>query len=85
MISRGISPPTANEHFDCDKLVNKRCSIYKDRPYVCRVFGLTPKMPCLFGCKAERMIAESESMAHMRELGMPDKEDIERYGYAPPL
>lgn len=27
------------------------CSIYKDRPLVCRLWGATPAMQCPFGCK----------------------------------
>ncbi len=27
-----------------------RCSIYADRPLICRLFGLTPAMRCNFGC-----------------------------------
>jgi Fe-S-cluster containining protein len=36
----------------CDKLtLTKRCSIYEDRPAICRVYGLLRKvMRCPHGC-----------------------------------
>jgi uncharacterized protein len=35
----------------CDKLKLGRCTIYEDRPLVCRLFGATPDMMCRFGCQ----------------------------------
>ena len=45
----------------CPKLVNKRCSIYKDRPFVCRIYGAAPSILCPFGCKPKRMLTSLEA------------------------
>lgn len=44
----GYIPET--EDGTCPFLKEGRCSIYKDRPMVCRMFGCTPAMTCSFGC-----------------------------------
>jgi Fe-S-cluster containining protein len=28
-----------------------RCSVYEVRPLVCRIFGASDKLPCIWGCK----------------------------------
>lgn len=30
-----------------------RCSVYADRPLICRLWGLVPSMACNFGCRPE--------------------------------
>lgn len=32
----------------CPYLVKGRCSIYEDRPKVCREYGINPTMPCMY-------------------------------------
>ena len=34
----------------CTQLANGRCSIYDQRPTVCRLWGDVPEMPCPHGC-----------------------------------
>ncbi len=46
----------------CPKLVNGRCSIYEDRPYVCRAYGVAPGLECPFGCTAEATMSAKQSM-----------------------
>lgn len=36
--------------FDCDALVDGRCSVYEDRPMVCRLWGVTESLACPYGC-----------------------------------
>lgn len=45
--------PEPDSRLRCSKLVNGKCSIYADRPMVCRLYGATPLMKCLFGCKPQ--------------------------------
>jgi hypothetical protein len=35
----------------CPALVEGRCSIYADRPLVCRLWGAVESMPCPYGCR----------------------------------
>jgi len=40
---------------------NGRCSVYAVRPLVCRVFGASKKLPCVWGCKPkEPLLSEAE-------------------------
>jgi Fe-S-cluster containining protein len=52
----GESPPepVSGSH-RCDKLIPlvKKCSIYEDRPLICRLFGVVEGMKCPHGCKPE--------------------------------
>ena len=45
----------------CPKLVNGRCSIYEDRPFVCRAFGVVPGLPCTFGCKPDSKLTAKQA------------------------
>lgn len=70
MLSEGITPPVADpKTLVCDKLKDKRCTIYQSRPYVCRVYGCTTFLMCHFGCKPSRVIDLKESRKHMEALG----------------
>lgn len=40
-----------------------RCSVYQNRPIICRLWGVVPRMACPHGCVAERMLTEEESRA----------------------
>lgn len=38
----------------CQFLIDNKCSIYEDRPYLCRIFGTTKgvqKLECPHGCR----------------------------------
>lgn len=35
---------------DCPALLNGRCSVYEDRPLICRLWGAVQSMPCPHGC-----------------------------------
>ncbi len=35
----------------CPALVDQRCSIYEDRPFICRLWGAEETMPCEHGCR----------------------------------
>lgn len=34
----------------CNLLKDGKCSVYEDRPLLCRLWGAVEKMPCVFGC-----------------------------------
>lgn len=35
----------------CPALVDDRCSVYEDRPLICRLWGAVESMPCPHGCE----------------------------------
>ena len=43
--------PSASRCDSCPFLKDSRCSIYKHRPVICRLWGAIPAMRCPFGCK----------------------------------
>jgi hypothetical protein len=42
--------PSVDHNLTCSKLIEKRCSIYEDRPLICRLYGATRGLPCSHGC-----------------------------------
>lgn len=44
------SAPTWDSSLTCSKLSGRRCTIYADRPLLCRLWGTVEGMPCIFGC-----------------------------------
>lgn len=46
----GSMPESSPESLTCSKLVEGRCSIYADRPLLCRIFGASRGLRCPYGC-----------------------------------
>lgn len=42
--------------WNCPHLGEQGCTVYADRPLICRLFGTTPRMPCPHGRRPETMI-----------------------------
>lgn len=53
----------AGERLDCPalNLQLRTCKVYKDRPLICRLWGLAESMPCVWGCRPERMLTDVEA------------------------
>jgi len=53
---------TAAEHdaalaeYNCVYLGENGCSVYAERPLICRVFGTTPRLPCPNGKRPAQML-----------------------------
>lgn len=45
----------------CSALRQGQCSIYADRPLICRLWGLTKRMQCPFGCQPDRWLSDKEA------------------------
>jgi uncharacterized protein len=55
--AKGHALPVASEDLVCSKLsVTGTCSIYGDRPLVCRMYGAVSALQCPYGCKSERLL-----------------------------
>lgn len=52
----------------CPALINNRCSIYEARPLICRTWGVTPTLPCVFGCKPSKWLEDDEARILMQDL-----------------
>jgi Fe-S-cluster containining protein len=45
----------------CPALVDNRCSIYKDRPLICRLYGAVKALRCPHGCTPKAFLPERKS------------------------
>jgi Fe-S-cluster containining protein len=52
----------------CDYLVDSKCSVYNDRPFLCRLFGATAdsKMSCKHGCGPEKPLSLKQTEILMK-------------------
>lgn len=39
----------------------RQCSVYDVRPLICRIWGLTKRLPCAYGCRPSRWLTEPEA------------------------
>lgn len=52
----------------CLKLVEGLCSVYEDRPMLCRLWGLVEGMKCQWGCVPERYLTDREGREFLRAV-----------------
>lgn len=81
MRAAGATPPTFDDDATCTALKDGRCSIYENRPYICRLFGAHKNMVCPHGCRPERWVSDEESRGHIDSLGPLRSEDIPLFQY----
>jgi hypothetical protein len=64
---RGLPEP--REDLTCSMLnAFGRCDIYEDRPMLCRLWGASEAMPCVFGCTPDsgRLLDRGETRELLR-------------------
>jgi Fe-S-cluster containining protein len=75
LLAQGINiPPMAEaiaalekgEDYYCPALIEGRCSVYDDRPTICRLWGATESMPCAYGCTPDDALTQEESYRLLR-------------------
>ena len=55
----------ALERLDCVHLGPNGCTVYQERPMICRLFGTTPRLACPRGRGPEQMIEpQAEELVH---------------------
>lgn len=85
--SAGHPVPLADANLTCTSLEQGRCSIYSDRPLICRLFGVVPAMKCPHGCKPDRWLTPKQVqrlMLAMERLSS-DREAVVNQGLLPSL
>ena len=60
--------PKCTDDLVCNYLKDGRCSIYLDRPSICRQYGVAEDLPCPHGCEAERVMTSEESFRISEEI-----------------
>lgn len=54
---------------DCNALtILRRCSVYPDRPLLCRLWGVVESMPCPWGCTPARVLSDAEGHVLLRRM-----------------
>lgn len=55
--------PEPEDDLVCSSLdrETKNCTVYDRRPLICRIFGLTKKLRCPYGCVPDRWLAEHKA------------------------
>lgn len=51
----------------CPLLRFNECSVYAARPIICRLFGVTKRMKCPYGCEPSRWLSEEEAFDLMEQ------------------
>lgn len=52
----------------CNLLKDGRCSIYEDRPLICRLWGTFPASTCPHGCQPERWLTPNDFIKLMGKV-----------------
>ena len=74
LMKKGIDIPGFKTHpifgkHTCTKISDDgKCSIYKDRPAVCRLWGVVLEMPFPHNCTAEKILTKDEGFSILGEL-----------------
>ena len=57
----GVAAIERGEDYWCPALRDGRCTVYEDRPTICRLWGATTSMPCSHGCTPENALSQGDS------------------------
>jgi hypothetical protein len=69
-----ITTDPANLDANCPALtVLGRCSIYEDRPTICRLWGVVESMPCPWGCRPDRYLTDEQGHALLAQMNNLDR------------
>lgn len=52
----GATLGAADDGRTCSALVDGRCAAHDERPFICRVYGVSPELPCPYGCQPEAWV-----------------------------
>lgn len=67
IISEAGGPGISMAHSPCPALdFVGRCSVYENRPTICRLWGAVADMPCHYGCKPDRYLSRDEGFSFLR-------------------
>lgn len=65
---------------ECPKLSeNNGCTVYPDRPFICRIFASSEAMPCPYGYGPDKPLTREETTELLKEY-LRLKQEQESYG-----
>jgi Fe-S-cluster containining protein len=88
LVERGVAIPSMvdavaaverGDDYYCPALVDGRCTVYEDRPTICRLWGATQSMPCPYGCTPADALTQEESHELLRQAGEAGGGMADRY------
>lgn len=53
----------------CGALKDGRCTVYEDRPLICRLFGLVKAMKCPYGCIPDNWVNDVDAKKLLDKAG----------------
>lgn len=62
--------------FTCPLLADGLCSVYRYRPLICQLWGLTKAMACPHGCVPERWLSEDEAHTLLEEASWISSDEV---------
>lgn len=65
-IADAVAAVEKGEDYYCPALRDGRCSVYDDRPTICRLWGATESMRCPHGCTPADALTQAESHRILR-------------------
>ena len=52
----------------CPYITKTGCSIYTERPLICRMFGLVARMKCSHGCGSDVMLSDEQEFELLKQM-----------------
>jgi Fe-S-cluster containining protein len=68
IMNKHMLEPTGVDGDRCPYLQLQRCSIYEQRPTICRLFGVARGLECRHGCRPTRLVGDDEATALLRRI-----------------
>ncbi|MDA8045520.1 MAG: YkgJ family cysteine cluster protein [Actinomycetota bacterium] len=65
-MSESMAALERGEDYYCPALRDRQCTVYEDRPTICRLWGATESMRCPHGCTPEGALTQAESHRLLR-------------------
>ena len=65
-LAEAVAAVERGEDYYCPALADSRCSVYEDRPTICRLWGATESMRCPHGCTPDDALSQEESYRILR-------------------
>jgi hypothetical protein len=56
----GVAPSFNPTTLTCNLLKDGRCTAYRDRPFICRLWGVVKGLKCPYGCEPEKWLTKEE-------------------------
>jgi hypothetical protein len=78
----GITQTVSQHNLTCTYSKNGKCTVYQNRPFICRIFGVTKSLKCPNNGKPERILSSREERKLLEEyMDLPSQFQEKTYEY----